>query len=240
MAMGATVNSRGGNTRSISMDDPAKLEDGMQFRLTYDGPLFATQRDSSPGQPARHMGNKHDIRLAIHWQLKELWRSYPSLNGSGENRPKILLAGPTGPFTEPVIDPDKLAARHAMYGFNFVPLVTQELDLVCAIDILFLRPDRPGSVVWAGDIDNRLKTLLDAFRLPEAAEGYSQRKPGKGEMPLYCLLEDDKLISKVAVETDRLLQPLTGKNSIDAHDARLVITVSLRPYELHLWNIHFG
>ena len=35
--------------------------------------------------------------------------------------------------------------------------------------------------------------------------------PEEGETPFHCLLEDDKLISKITVETDTLLEP-TGEN----------------------------
>jgi hypothetical protein len=107
------------------------------------------------------------------------------------------------------------------------------------LEILFLRPDRPGGLVWAGDIDNRLKTLLDALRIPEATENYSKRTPSAGEVPFFCLLEDDKLITKVSVETDRLLEAVNGQ-LIDPHDARILVNVTLRPYELFLGNLHFG
>jgi hypothetical protein len=56
----------------------------------------------------------------------------------------------------------------------------------------------------------------------------------------YCLLENDKLISKVSVETDILLQDLPPPHVPDEHDARLVITVRLRPYEIHTGNIQFA
>lgn len=88
-----------------------------------------------------------------------------------------------------------LAAKHATFGFNFVPLVTQELDLICGLDILFLRPDRPGSI-WKGDIDNRIKTLLDALALPLPSDDYNLRTPEADEQPFFCLLEEDKLITK--------------------------------------------
>jgi hypothetical protein len=35
------------------------------------------------------------------------------------------------------------------------------------LNILFLRADIPGKVVQSGDIDNRLKTLFDALRMPQ-------------------------------------------------------------------------
>src|SRR4051794_23719037 len=190
------------NRRVLIEDSYNQPESGsaMEFRLTYAGELFATQRDSRPGQPSRHMENKHKIRSVFHRQLRQLWQESPSLNGTAEKRPQALvLGGKDGPPT-PLTKAVELAGRHALYGFNFVPLVTQELDLICGLDILFLRPDKPGSVVWAGDMNNRLKTLLDALRIPEAAENYSQRSPGADELPFFCLLEDDKLITKVVVD----------------------------------------
>jgi hypothetical protein len=205
----------------------------MEFRLTYTGPLYATQRDPVPGQAPRHTQNRHDLRVAFHHQLKALWQIAPLTQDSGA--PALITTEAQKGFVEPVTRADDLAKKHAHYGFNFVPLVTQELDLLCGLDILFLRPDRPGDVIWAGDIDNRIKTLLDALRIPEAGELYVNRTPADDEKPFFCLLEDDKLITKVSVETDRLLVPTTDKTT-----AHLVITVKVRPYDLSLYNIHLG
>ncbi len=66
------------------------------------------------------------------------------------------------------------------------------------------------------------------------------------EKPFYCLLEDDRLITKLTVQTDLLLEPIpTPPGSTDAieeedsagwirpsihkNDVRLIITVTLRP-----------
>lgn len=216
----------------LSCDSSIRWEGAVEFVLTYEGPLYATQRSSSPGQPSKHMDNKRDLRAAFHRQLKELWTITPQLRGEGQ--PTYLVAG--GVLDEKARLPDELAAKHQHYGYMFVPLVTQELDLLCSIDILFLRPDRPGSVVWAGDIDNRLKTLLDALRIPEAAENYAASPPPAGMDTLYVLLEDDKLITRVSVETDRLLAPVSG----DTADVRLVLHVKIKPYAPAYWNEHLG
>jgi hypothetical protein len=51
--------------------------------------------------------------------------------------------------------------------FNVVPLVTARLNLMCHLDIVFLRPGQPGSVITqGGDIRNRVKTLFDALQAP--------------------------------------------------------------------------
>jgi hypothetical protein len=112
------------------------------------------------------------------------------------------------------------------------------MRLVCGLEILFLRPDQPGDKGWAGDIDNRLETLLDALRIPEANEQYHLRKPDADEQPFFCLLEDDKLITKVSVETDQLLERTGGLR--DNNDTRLVITVRVKPFEIMLDNMSFS
>lgn len=219
------------------LDDPYNEPEGgsfTEFRLTYDGPLRATQRDPVGGQPSAHLENKHDIRRVFHQQLKRLWEITPFLK-SGQGSGPSAVVGPGA--DAPIYDAASLAAKHSHFGFNFVPLVTEDLNLICGLDILFLRPDRPGDIIWAGDIDNRLKTLFDALKIPDANEQYHKRTPNDDEKPLFCLLEDDKLITKISVETDQLLQLTTPE---DPAAVRLVITVRLRPYETHVGNMQFG
>lgn len=62
---------------------------------------------------------------------------------------------------------EQMASRYASYGFNWLPLVREELGIAAALDILFLRRDAPGKIIGGGgDIDNRLKVLFDALRKP--------------------------------------------------------------------------
>ena len=52
-------------------------------------------------------------------------------------------------------------------GNRFVPLVSKAGGFTCSLDILFLRRDDPeGPIESGGDIDNRLKVLLDGLRMP--------------------------------------------------------------------------
>jgi hypothetical protein len=97
----------------------------------------------------------------------------------------------------------------------------------------------PGEVMASGDIDNRLKTIFDALRMPATKEelgGYGT--PAEDKTPFYCLLSDDKLISRVSVETDTLLQPTSPEAG--NNDARLVIAIKLRPVDVGWDNISFG
>lgn len=95
--------------------------------------------------------------------------------------------------------------------------------MVCSLDILFLRRDEPGSLIESGgDIDNRIKVLFDALRMPTDNEirGFT---PEQDEVPFLCLLEDDVLIAEFKVTTDRLLTP-TGSGHPNS-DVQLVIHV---------------
>jgi len=217
-------------------DQEADFEGAMEFRLTYDGPLLAQQRDESWGDSPARADNKHFIRQCFHRQLRRLWKVTPFLKSGERSGPGALLLAGGG--DEPRYDIETLAARHAAFGFNFVPLISSELDLMCGLDILFLRPDKP-QLFWAGDIDNRLKILFDALKIPEANEDYAtKRRPTDDETPFFCLLEDDELITKLAVETDKLLDFDGSKTKMNA--VKLTITVRVRPYEPTLGNMQFG
>lgn len=110
--------------------------------------------------------------------------------------------------------------------YQFVPLVTSKIHLVCRLDVLLLRPGEPGRLVQhGGDLDNRIKTLFDALRVPKAGELPSgDAGPQQGERPhFYCLLEDDARITSFNVESDRLLDP-AGPDEVV-----LVVRVETKP-----------
>jgi hypothetical protein len=112
-------------------------------------------------------------------------------------------------------------------GTDFSSLVHPQLKLYAELDILVLRPEAPGAVIsHSGDIDNQLKTLFDALRRPaESSELPSSWSPDEDEKPLHCLLDDDKLITRVNVETDRLLT-----RSDDPKDVEVTIRVTVKAF----------
>ena len=149
----------------------------MDFTLIYEGPLAANAR---PNQ-------KHDIRRKLHPQLKELWE-HPPLN-------QFYWKARQG-------------SQHlrSVSGYEFATIVHPEWHFNAKLDILMLRPEPPGSIITpGGDIDNRLKTLFDALTRPIYQQDIPAWVPTSDERPFHCLLDDDRLISKVSVETDRLL-----------------------------------
>jgi|SRR5438552_6206595 len=74
------------------------------------------------------------------------------------------------------------------------------------------------------DIDNRIKVLFDALRLPTIDEIRDFRRE-QHEVPFLCLLEDDSLITELKVTTDRLLIPPMGSGNHISSDVHLVIHV---------------
>lgn len=161
----------------------------MRFTLIYQGRIPSSSNASE----------KHRIRCELHPQLKQLWATHPALEGNDA----WVTRGPEDPVTG---QGDFLVE---VGGNDFAPLVHPKQWLYAELDILMLRPEAPGALIsHSGDIDNQLKTLFDALRSPaDTSEIPRSWNPSQDEKPLYCLLADDKLITRVAVETDRLLSP---------------------------------
>lgn len=175
----------------------------MEFHLVYQGRLPAA------GQSSTRSREKQDIRKVFHRQMASLWSTHPFLAGFGhendDDRSEYKTFG--------------LANRYQRCGYRFLPLVSEWFSAACSLDILFLRRDGPGSLIRSGgDIDNRLKVLFDALRMPQTCDEVCGDKPAPDEDPFFVLLEDDRLISRVSVETNWLLEPpRDGEHINDVH-----------------------
>jgi hypothetical protein len=179
----------------------------VKFRLFYQGPLRGNGSTSE----------KQSLRRAFLPQLRSLWQQKPLADFFNEVNP----------------DPTKPTLVKSVGLFNCLPLVQQAIELVAAIDIVLLRPEEPGNIITqGGDIDNRLKTLLDSLQMPKPNQIPRGDAPGKDENPFYCLLEDDNLIIGLSVVTDRLLLPVR-----DQHDVILLMQVNLEFTHQHFTNI---
>ena len=220
----------------------------MRFRLTYEGELKSSQKDSIGSQVDKLAEHKHSIRKVFHKQLKHLWMTNKFLRTHRvEKRQGVVPLLPGQELWWGVEDGNyipmvqSVAADYQEHGYSFVPLVREKISLLCSLDILFLRRDIPGSVLFAGDLDNRIKTLIDALRRPRnASELNGNRIPAKDEIPFFCLLEDDRLVTQLSVEADTLLDSPTGNTEQDMRQVRLVITVNLKPYEVNMFNLSFA
>jgi hypothetical protein len=146
----------------------------------------------------------------LHSQLRQLWETHPNLKERAELRGHYEIAQKIGSVEAADIGPSdeferglrEYAANYNRNGFNFLPLVAENLCLRCSLDILFLRREEKDYILQGGDIDGRLKTLFDALRIiTKQDELPTGATPTKDEDPFFCLLEDDKLISEVHVRT---------------------------------------
>jgi hypothetical protein len=208
----------------------------VQFRLTYRGRLPAATRNDSRAK------EKQIIRRAFRSQLAELWKTHPFLSRfmeahvrgvrfTPENANAATLEELNAQIFHTDYDDftvaDKIAKRFPLGDFRFLPLVGSIFDGVntaCGLDVLFLRRDLPGKIIsGGGDIDNRLKTLLDALKMPGSGELPSTEAPTQGENPFFCLVEDDSLVTEIKVTTDRLLTPRSDAEH--ENDVHLVIHV---------------
>jgi hypothetical protein len=163
----------------------------MKFRLIFEGEI-------RPRQKAK-LEDIHEIRRQLHPQLKKAWEHEPL---------SVLKDKWLRPLDGEKKDGQLSYARiEELNGKKYAPLISTHL--AAELDIIFLRQQARGQLIGeGGDIDNRLKTLFDALRMPSKAEAMQlSAATADDEDPLHCLLKDDALIHRVNVETDRLLRP---------------------------------
>ncbi len=186
----------------------------MKFRLLYEGPIAPWKRGNLQGI--------HAIRKDLHPQLRELWQHQPlNINTSKWLRSPEEYAGGT------------IGLYETRGATVFAPLVSKRRDLHCELEITFLRRQAPGQLIGeGGDIDNRVKTLLDALSVPPLAQQRDFQNSEGSTDPIYCLLQDDSLVIKLSVETDRLLRPTSNE-----HDLVAIIQVHVTASRLTFSNI---
>jgi len=166
--------------------------------------------------------DKHAIRKVFHKQLKQLWSQKPLVD-----MPNLLGPEIKGDYS----------LRRQIGDFCFIPLITDKMNVTADIKILLLRPQEPGGIISkGGDIDNRLKTLLDALSKPPHLSALPRtEKPQEDEIPyFYCLLEDDNLITSLDIQTEQLLETGLGRSDVD-----LTIIIETRISQMTYGNTMF-
>ncbi len=174
----------------------------MKFRLVYEGDVFSSQNKKSKE-------NTHKIRKHFHYQIKNLLES------------------------DRILDTVKNATPVDRAPFNFTPMVWKLKSAPdCSLDILFLRRDGRGRARWcaggAGDIDNRLKPLVDALTVPSEQQIPCGVTPEQDQEHFYCLFQDDCLVTHLSVEADQWLAPQKGGES-ESSGALVIVNVNIEP-----------
>ena len=122
--------------------------------------------------------HKHNIRIYFHNQLKLLWED-KSMKSLRE-----------------FVDKGEYPVKK-INNVKFIPLVIK--NFYVELDIIMLVPGHQWMSLFSkGDLDNRIKTLLDALRIPSNKEELPNNFSSSPN-PFYCLLEDDSLISHISI-----------------------------------------
>ena len=90
------------------------------------------------------------------------------------------------------------------------------------------------------DIDNRIKTLFDGLRCPQNEHEIGDNTP-RDIGPIYTLLDDDHLITKISVNTSHLLgtDMFSGNIPKTPDSIFMMIDVNVRVAEGTLENLPF-
>ncbi|GGA06000.1 hypothetical protein GCM10010923_14800 [Blastomonas marina] len=208
----------------MTASHPQSAREVMRFHLIYHGQLPSSGNKAKPEDVMR-------IRREISPQLKYLWETHHALSVLRET----AVVKREGVGTQRIghgLSPRQLAEQYpseyehlagplAVRGKSYLPLVRESLSLSCELSVLFLRQDEPGKLLTqGGDIDGRMKCLLDALRMPSGDE---QERAPPPEDHLWCLMEGDELVTRLDIETDRLLIP----RSEHQHEVHLDIEVTI-------------
>jgi hypothetical protein len=193
----------------------------LEFRLLYAGELLPSgNRNTRPAE-------KHAIRRKLHPQLRRQWQLHKVLRQYagylGNQYDPLPLESEQERFEHGI---SAIGKHWPMFGHEFVPLITSEDSVRCSLDILLLRPEEDRFIFKQGDVDGQVKTVFDALTLPRSIEQVGGGGPQIDEMPFFCLLEDDRLISEVRVNADQLLL-LPDHRDVKANDAFAIIHVQI-------------
>jgi hypothetical protein len=98
--------------------------------------------------------------------------------------------------------------------------------IVCNLSIQIERRDISGGVLTReGDLDNRIKTLLDALRMP-LNENEVLPPENSEQINCFCLLEDDSMVTGLNIQT------VTSLEELPRNHVKLTIDVEVKSYDL--------
>jgi hypothetical protein len=231
----------------------------VKFTLTYDGPL-PSSGNKGKNENKWEIRKRFHPQLVDLWgshpalKAVEDNKHFPMRGGAVLTQAHHLHPGPVHPPARlriqddgtPALDVDYLYADQSerptildlcepieKYGAWFRPLVRESYALHCGLKIRFLRQEPPGHVYQGGDLDGRIKTLLDALAMPQHAEQVLENITNRH--PIHCLLQDDSMISGLEIESERLL----GDQSNSKEWVKLTVEVDVRVRQATIYNQSF-
>jgi hypothetical protein len=192
----------------------------MRFSLKYEGELKSTTD--------RNTRVKHKNRLRWHFsdQLDELM-----MRGDFTRMPRH-----ESDVVKPIDDKGFRIHSTKISGQDFeqvwyIPVIDRTLNISCSLHVRIDRPERPGSLFErggenGGDLDNRIKTLLDALRVPHNVNEARRSETRPDLNFCVCLFDDDSMVTSLYIETRPSLRPLPRGH------VELTIDVEIRAHDL--------
>lgn len=176
----------------------------VRFRLKYDGPLPSASRNDSRNK------EKNKIRWSLHHQLVTA----------------VMEADFSRTFTKDENGNPPDFPKRRFKGFRFMALIPSAQVLVCNLSIQLERRDLAGGILNPeGDLDNRMKVLLDALRLPQH-EDEVMPPDDPAQKNCLCLLEDDALVTGLNIQT------ITSLEDLPKGHVRLSVDVEVKAHDL--------
>jgi hypothetical protein len=183
---------------------------------------------------------KHQIRKALHEQLAVFWEQNPRFAEIRNDLKGLQIPKRSRGHFEvdrPIVGVKNFFWRHPLCGYDFIPLVTHVHELHCHLDMrIYRRLERGGILFEGGDLDNRLKTFFDALSVPVHPEQVpkEQDTPAMDENakdwpPLFCLLDDDKAITRLAIQSLKMLTPVPAQCEHPENWVELDLDIDIRP-----------
>ena len=106
-------------------------------------------------------------------------------------------------------------------GIRFRSPVHSGFATAANLEVTMLVPSKGRR---AGDLDNRIKTLVDGLTRPANSQQLQGYVPPSNFGPTYCLLDDDGLVQGLSVETRPWYDP-----GADADEALVLVKAKIVP-----------
>lgn len=148
----------------------------MEIILTYRGRIPAKRSDKEAVWA---------IRKEFHLQLAKLWGKEPF---------DVLKRWEDAGFSA-----DAPHFTRHWRNQTFVPFLGQDVSVGADLDITLLTGvPIQKRVISAGDLDNRIKRIVDALRVPKGHGEMVEELPPDARW--YCLLEDDDVVTSLSAK----------------------------------------
>ena len=163
------------------------------------------------GQTRGQLGIKQDIRRAFNVYLRNVWKNEKRLKEfMGRGLPSVRY-----PVKRSAPDDEQNPFYQTeLCGFSWIPLVSRRNRLKVDLRIELLG-ESARVLKPKGDLDNRLKVVMDGLRMVRQSGEIEPADKGQGKN-LFVLLEDDSLIRTLDVTaTPSLGSPAEHRVTVD-------------------------